>query len=105
MCRSVPGSAGGFLLRSRALLREISGGQDELAMTPLTRRQLLARSASAAVALATSGLARRVLADSKPAATPTFAAFTESFQSWPIPEVCAKFKAIGLDGLDLTVRP
>ncbi len=36
---------------------------------------------------------------------PTFVAFTESFQSWPIPDVCERFKAIGLDGLDLTVRP
>jgi sugar phosphate isomerase/epimerase len=33
-----------------------------------------------------------------------FCAFTESFQSWPIPKVCAKFREIGLDGLDLTVR-
>lgn len=35
----------------------------------------------------------------------SFCAFTESFQSWPIPQVCAKFREIGLDGLDLTVRP
>lgn len=32
-------------------------------------------------------------------------AFTKSFQSWPIPVVCHRFKEIGLDGLDLTVRP
>lgn len=32
-------------------------------------------------------------------------AFTKSFQTWPIPVVCQKFKEIGLDGLDLTVRP
>jgi sugar phosphate isomerase/epimerase len=31
-------------------------------------------------------------------------AFTKSFQHWPIPEVCRRFKEIGLDGLDLTVR-
>lgn len=30
--------------------------------------------------------------------------FTKSFQDWSIPEVCAKFKSIGLNGLDLTVR-
>jgi sugar phosphate isomerase/epimerase len=36
---------------------------------------------------------------------PEFVAFTESFQGWSIPEVCRRFKAIGLDGLDLTVRP
>ena len=41
-------------------------------------------------------------ADGQP---PTFVVFTESFQGWPIPEVCRKFKEIGLDGLDLTVRP
>lgn len=31
--------------------------------------------------------------------------FTKSFQQWPIPVVCHRFKEIGLDGLDLTVRP
>ncbi len=31
-------------------------------------------------------------------------AFTKSFQKWPIPVVCHRFKEIGLDGLDLTVR-
>jgi sugar phosphate isomerase/epimerase len=30
--------------------------------------------------------------------------FTKSFQDWPIPVVCHRFKEIGLDGLDLTVR-
>lgn len=34
-----------------------------------------------------------------------FCAFTESFQSWSIAKVCEKFREIGLDGLDLTVRP
>ena len=32
-------------------------------------------------------------------------AFTKSFQDWPIPVVCHRFREIGLDGLDLTVRP
>ena len=32
-------------------------------------------------------------------------AFTKSFQEWPIETVCERFAAIGLDGLDLTVRP
>ena len=35
----------------------------------------------------------------------TFCAFTESFQDWSIPTVCQRFKELGLDGLDLTVRP
>jgi len=30
--------------------------------------------------------------------------FTKSFQDWTIPEVCRRFREIGLDGLDLTVR-
>ena len=34
-----------------------------------------------------------------------FAAFTESFQDWPIAKVCERFRDIGLDGLDLTLRP
>jgi len=33
------------------------------------------------------------------------ATFTKSFQTWPVPLVCQRFKEIGLDGLDLTVRP
>ncbi len=39
------------------------------------------------------------------AKTDQFCAFTESFQDWPIPKVCERFRDIGLDGLDLTVRP
>ena len=35
----------------------------------------------------------------------TFCAFTESFQDWSIPQVCEQFKEIGLNGLDLTLRP
>ena len=31
-------------------------------------------------------------------------AFTKSFQDWDIPTVCQRFREIGLDGLDLTVR-
>ena len=30
--------------------------------------------------------------------------FTKSFQDWTIPDVCRRFREIGLDGLDLTVR-
>ncbi|NLY00147.1 MAG: sugar phosphate isomerase/epimerase [Rhodopirellula sp.] len=33
-----------------------------------------------------------------------FATFTKSFQDWPIAVVCHRFREIGLDGLDLTVR-
>ena len=31
-------------------------------------------------------------------------AFSKSFQTWPIPVMCHRFKEIGLDGVDLTVR-
>lgn len=30
--------------------------------------------------------------------------FTKSFQDWPIPLLCHRFREIGLEGLDLTVR-
>jgi sugar phosphate isomerase/epimerase len=77
-------------------------------MSPWHRRRFLAQSARAGTFVA----AGRVLAAPSAAVaaparqqTEVFAAFTESFQSWPIPKVCEKFKAIGLDGLDLTVRP
>ena len=47
--------------------------------------------------------------DSEPeepgAALPPVGAFTKSFQDWPIERVCERFAALGLDGLDLTVRP
>ncbi|QDT82043.1 Xylose isomerase-like TIM barrel [Gimesia maris] len=44
-------------------------------------------------------------AKSKPAAAYQLGAFTKSFQDMPIPDVCRAFQSIGLDGLDLTVRP
>jgi len=31
-------------------------------------------------------------------------AFSKSFQDWPIPQMCQRFREIGLDGVDLTVR-
>ena len=36
---------------------------------------------------------------------PKVCTYTEHFQELPIPEVCQVFKRIGVDGLDLTVRP
>jgi sugar phosphate isomerase/epimerase len=74
----------------------------------ISRRQFVGRSlhAGAVLALGTAGnagaAANTQATDGK---KPEFVAFTESFQGWPIPEVCRRFKAIGLDGLDLTVRP
>jgi len=34
-----------------------------------------------------------------------FIGFTKSFQDLPVPELCQSFRRIGLEGLDLTVRP
>lgn len=42
---------------------------------------------------------------SKPTAAYQLGAFTKSFQDMPIPDVCRAFQSIGLNGLDLTVRP
>jgi sugar phosphate isomerase/epimerase len=79
-------------------------------MSELDRRQFMGRSVGAGLTLAAPRLfpasnAKAAPAGASAAKGPTFVAFSESFQAWPIPEVCQKFKAIGLDGLDLTVRP
>ncbi|REK15728.1 MAG: hypothetical protein DWQ37_07875 [Planctomycetota bacterium] len=75
-------------------------------MGNLDRRSFLRHSAlGIAAAAAPRRIARHAQAAEAENKAPTFVAFTESFQAWPIPEVCARFKAIGLDGLDLTVRP
>jgi sugar phosphate isomerase/epimerase len=71
----------------------------------LGRREFLRHAATSGVA-ASALLAHISIAGEKSADTAdTFCAFTESFQDWPIEKVCEKFKASGLDGLDLTVRP
>ncbi len=77
-------------------------------MSQFDRRQFVSRSARIGLALAAAPqLLSGPIAQARGASEPaeTFAAFTESFEEWPIAEVCEKFKAIGLDGLDLTVRP
>jgi len=76
-------------------------------MTNINRRRFFQRSAQFGMTmLAAAALRRGHLSANEPGRTkPTFVAFTESFQGWPIPDVCARFKQIGLDGLDLTVRP
>jgi sugar phosphate isomerase/epimerase len=77
-------------------------------MSAMDRRVFVRRSAQLSLSLVAARSlfsAQSTLAAPASRSTETFAAFTESFQGWPIPEVCRKFKAIGLDGLDLTVRP
>ncbi|MCA9075363.1 MAG: TIM barrel protein [Planctomycetaceae bacterium] len=68
------------------------------------RRQFLAGSGACATALLASQLPMAWSAETD-AFDPTICAFTESFQDMPIPEVCGLFRNMGLDGLDLTVRP
>jgi sugar phosphate isomerase/epimerase len=63
------------------------------------------RAGAAAAASATLLSRKTVFAKDQAPPADSFCAFTESFQSWPIPKVCEKFREIGLDGLDLTVRP
>jgi sugar phosphate isomerase/epimerase len=83
-------------------------------MTPVDRRRFLTHSAQlglSTIALPTlvSAIGNKASAATSSApsvkAADKFCAFTESFQEWPIPKVCQKFREIGLDGLDLTVRP
>ena len=68
----------------------------------LGRRHFL--SSVAAVSLAAGG---SVLPGQDAAARrmPRVCVYTEHFQSLPIPEVCRLFQQMGVDGLDLTVRP
>ena len=58
-----------------------------------------------ALGTATALLGSRAFANDPPARGPKVGVFSESFQDLPIPEVCRIFAAMGLDGLDLTVRP
>ena len=81
-------------------------------MTQLDRRQFLNRSQKAGLGLAAAGsllgpASQLKAADSDTASRsgPKVGGFTKSFQDRSIPEVCRIFKEIGLDGLDLTVRP
>ncbi len=72
--------------------------------SPWTRRRFLLKSGAGAVALlATSNSGIR--SEDGDVFQPKICAFTESFQDLPIPEVCRLYQEMGLDGLDLTVRP
>lgn len=79
---------------------------------PIDRRRFLqtaatASAAATAVSFASSSSTNSAVAAKLAGKTdgPQVVAFTKSFQDRPIPEVCQIFKSIGLDGLDLTVRP
>lgn len=68
------------------------------------RRLFLTRTGISTGALLASRMSTARSAETD-AFDPTICAFTESFQDMPIPEVCGLFQKMGLDGLDLTVRP
>ncbi len=70
----------------------------------LNRRQFLTRSGVSVGALLATHMPTALSAETV-AFEPTICAFTESFQDRPIPEVCRLYREMGLDGLDLTVRP
>ncbi len=80
-------------------------------MSEFTRRDFLNRSTQGGLTLAAgSAIAAttgQTLAGNQSTENkgPKIATFTKSFQDRSIPEVCRIFKQIGLDGLDLTVRP
>ncbi len=82
---------------------------DPVSAPPIARRRFLADCRDGAF-IGAALLATSPASSAEPANTgdgyhPTICAFTESFQDRPIPEVCRLFREIGLDGLDLTVRP
>ncbi|MEZ6048787.1 MAG: TIM barrel protein [Planctomycetaceae bacterium] len=74
----------------------------------VTRRQLLKGAFATGLAGSLPCLsllqAQEKTSDKSDLPQPNIACFTKSFQDWSIPEVCQRFKEIGLDGLDLTVR-
>ncbi|MCH2127751.1 MAG: sugar phosphate isomerase/epimerase [Pirellulaceae bacterium] len=68
----------------------------------MNRRELLRMAAASGLAtVATSSSAQQSASET----IPETCIYTEQFQSLPIREVCRIFKQIGVDGLDLTVRP
>ena len=58
-----------------------------------------------AVASGFAAAVTELRAEESPKPSPKVCIYTEHFQKLPIPEVCKVFKRIGVDGLDLTVRP
>lgn len=80
-------------------------------MQDINRRSFLSRSVQASIAIAATRPAvagqpvPKATGEMHTSSTPQIAAFTKSFQDRPVPEVCRIFKGLGLDGLDLTVRP
>lgn len=69
---------------------------------PLHRRELLRWGTVTGLAATTFPLlAEKAIRKQRP----KVCVYTEHFQSLPIPQVCKLFQTMGVDGLDLTVRP
>ncbi len=68
----------------------------------LDRRSLLQWATTTSLAAGTSSL---LGGDQVAKAAPRVCVYTEHFQSLPVPEVCKIFRTMGVNGLDLTVRP
>jgi len=66
------------------------------------RREFIRMAAATGLATAVTQLSAK---ETKPKPTPKVCTYTEHFQKLPIPQVCKVFNRIGIDGLDLTVRP
>lgn len=73
-------------------------------MSTIDRREFLGSCAvaGAGIVAASDAIAKD---ERKPLERPQVGVFTKSFQDRPIDEVCRIFRKMGLDGLDLTVRP
>lgn len=78
---------------------------ERLATDSLGRRDFMRLAALSGVAASSISACETFGTETPSETKDVFCAFTESFQDWPIEKVCQKFKAAGLDGLDLTVRP
>lgn len=78
---------------------------DYLATASLGRRDFMRLTALSGIVASSLSKSEMRGAEKATEKKDLFCAFTESFQDWPIESVCEKFKAAGLDGLDLTVRP
>jgi sugar phosphate isomerase/epimerase len=82
-------------------LTNIAGTTKDRHSSAMKRRDFMRLAAASGLAAATTELR----GEEAPKAVPKVCIYTEQFQSLPIPEVCQVFQRIGVDGLDLTVRP
>jgi sugar phosphate isomerase/epimerase len=78
---------------------------ERLTTASIGRRSFMQIAALSGVAAGSLPVREAIGAKTPSETKDVFCAFTESFQDWSIEKVCEKFKAAGLDGLDLTVRP